>query len=172
MTEIPETVPSAGVPESHAQAARHEAFTMALYVSICLLAALGALTDTVLTHGVVLELVWGTTIGLAVAHLFAFLLAGRLLEGERLAAATRRTAVAQLIGAGFVATVTTVVILIVPTSAELNAARYDLALIIGVVGYLVARRSSHSRFRALIFAVCVMIIGLAVVIVKQRTAGH
>jgi dipeptide/tripeptide permease len=171
MTENPETAVHPDVPGSPAQV-RHEAFTMALYVSICLLAALGTLTGTVLTHGVVFELVWGTTVGLAVAHLFAFLLAGRLLEGERLSATTRRTALAQLAGAASVAIVTSVVILIVPTSAELNAARYDLALIIGIVGYLVARRSSRSRLRAVVFAVCVLVIGMAVVVVKQRASGH
>jgi hypothetical protein len=51
---------------------RKEAWTMALYVTICLLAALTALENVVAVPGQVFGLVWGTTIGLALAHLFAF----------------------------------------------------------------------------------------------------
>jgi hypothetical protein len=48
---------------------RKEAFTMALYVAICLLAAL----SVVAKHGKgaqvdALKIVWGTTLGLALAH--------------------------------------------------------------------------------------------------------
>jgi len=47
---------------------RREAFTMALYVAICLLAALSAVTDhTAESERNVFKLVWGTTVGLALA---------------------------------------------------------------------------------------------------------
>ena len=58
---------------------------MALYVTVCLLAALTALQNVVAVPGRVLGLVWGTTIGLALAHLFAFRIAGRLVQDGRLA---------------------------------------------------------------------------------------
>ena len=176
MTGTPELTPEAvSRPEashSYAEHLRHEAFTMALYVSICLLAALETLKDDVLTHGVVFQVVWGTTLGLALAHLFAFLLAGRLVEGRRISAATHATALAQMAGAATVAILTTVVIVLVPTRDELDAARYDLAALIGIIGYLVARHSARSRLRAVAFGVCVVVIGLAVALVKQRASGH
>jgi hypothetical protein len=54
-----------------------EAATMALYVSICLLAALAAVRERAdAGHVDVLRLVWGTTLGLALAHWFAFRLSG------------------------------------------------------------------------------------------------
>jgi tetrahydromethanopterin S-methyltransferase subunit B len=53
---------------------------MALYVTVCLLAALTALQNVVAVSGRVLGLVWGTTIGLALAHLFAFELPAALFR--------------------------------------------------------------------------------------------
>ena len=81
MTDDTDSYPAPDRPDiaghGSAKHLRHEAITMALYVATCLLAALAALTNAVLTRGVVFELIWTTTIGLAIAHLFAFLVAGR-----------------------------------------------------------------------------------------------
>ena len=64
---------------------RKEGFTMALYVSVCLLAALTGLPDRADRHLLdVLGIVWGTTIGLALAHWFAFRLSARLVESGEL----------------------------------------------------------------------------------------
>jgi hypothetical protein len=46
---------------------------------------------------------------------------------------------AQLAGAAGVAVAVSLVIIVVPTSVEVNAARYDRAVVIGVIGYAVAR---------------------------------
>ena len=71
---------------------RKEGFTMALYVSVCLLAALTGLPDDADRHTLdVLGIVWGTTIGLALAHLFAFRLSARLVESGDSAAKTRNS---------------------------------------------------------------------------------
>ena len=53
---------------------------MALYVAICLIAALTALAKLTAIPGHIMGLVWGTTVGLAVAHVFAFRIAGRLVH--------------------------------------------------------------------------------------------
>jgi hypothetical protein len=50
---------------------RKEAYTLALYVAICLLAAFAALPETG-AHAHVIGLIWGVTVGLALAHWFAF----------------------------------------------------------------------------------------------------
>lgn len=60
---------------------RKEPFTMALYVAVCLLAALTALSEHADRELVeVLGIVWGSTIGLALAHWFAFRMSARLVE--------------------------------------------------------------------------------------------
>jgi len=51
---------------------------MALYVAICLLAAFAALPETDV-HAHVMAIIWGVTIGLAVAHWFAFRVSARMV---------------------------------------------------------------------------------------------
>ena len=87
---------------------------MAPYVSIFLLAELAALDDAALHRGVVFAVVWGTTMGLALRNLFAYLLAGRLIEGRHLGAITRATAIAQLAGSARVAVIVSIIIGVVP----------------------------------------------------------
>jgi len=60
---------------------------MALYVAVCLLAALTA-ADEGAEHGHVrvLGLVWGVSIGLALAHVFAFRVSARLVAAGRIEA--------------------------------------------------------------------------------------
>src|SRR4051794_3274387 len=76
--------------EARAEVLR-EAVTMGLYVSVVLIAELAAIPETHLAGGRVtgpvggqlLALVWGTAVGLAVAHWFAFRLAAPGFRGER-----------------------------------------------------------------------------------------
>src|SRR5690606_5466434 len=58
---------------------RREAFTMALYTSITLLGAL-TVTGRRQSDVNVFAIVWGTTVGLALAHWFAFSFAVRLVD--------------------------------------------------------------------------------------------
>jgi len=62
---------------------------MALYVAIGLIAALTALENVTAVPGHILGLVWGTTVGLALAHVFAFRIAGRLVQDGELPRADR-----------------------------------------------------------------------------------
>ena len=71
-------------PRRHEQAVelRKEAYTMALYVAICLLATFAALPETD-AHAHAIAIVWGITIGLAVAHWFAFRVSARMVGRHR-----------------------------------------------------------------------------------------
>src|SRR3712207_7586974 len=71
--------PSASEDQEHALELRKESYTMALYVAICLLAALLALPDTITARSHLIGLIWGVTIGLAAAHWFAFRVSARLV---------------------------------------------------------------------------------------------
>ena len=171
MTDDTGSAPAPGRPEiaghGSAKHLRHEAITMALYVATCLLAALAALTNAALTRGVVFELIWTTTIGLAIAHLFAFLVAARFLDRGQITSATRATSLAQLLGALVVAVLVTIAVLLVPTSEELDAARLDIAIILGLLGYVIARNVPQTRGRSALFAFAVALFGFAVAAAKH-----
>ena len=69
--------PLSGVDE-HRLEFDKEALTMALYVAICLMAALIAIPESAVARTNVLGLVWGITLGLAIAHWFAFRVSARM----------------------------------------------------------------------------------------------
>ena len=93
--------------------ARREAYTTALYVAICLLAVLTAVADRPESgHLSVFELVWGTTIGLTLAHWFAFRLSARLVGAGAFGRHDAEAAAAQLGGALAVAVLATVPVVV------------------------------------------------------------
>ena len=72
----------AAPPPGHAEhllELRLEAFTMALYVAICLLAALLALPERAAEPTSMMGVVWGIALGLAIRHWFAFRVSARLV---------------------------------------------------------------------------------------------
>jgi hypothetical protein len=151
---------------------RKEGWTMALYVAICLIAALTALQSVTAVPGHILGLVWGTTVGLALAHVFAFRIAGRLVHDGDLPRADRIASVVQLASAAAVAVVVSLPVLLAPTESELDWARYTCAGIIGVVGYLVARGADRSRIRAVLFGLGVLAAATLIAALKHALAGH
>ena len=76
---------------------------MALYVAICLLAALIALPDTDAQHAHALQIIWRATVGLALAHWFAFRVSARPVGSGSVRPHDVESAGAQLAGAAGVA---------------------------------------------------------------------
>ena len=151
---------------------RKEAFTMALYVAICLLAALAAV-DEATAEDHVFEIVWGTTLGLALAHWFAFRVSARLVAAGAIRRIDAMAALAQVLGALAVALLATVSALILPTSAaEIDVVELVLACFIAVVGYAVARSSGANRRRSMAYGVMLLIVAGIVVLVKIALTGH
>lgn len=149
-----------------------EACTMALYIAICLLAALTVASDHQLGEVNVLALVWGTTLGLAVAHWFAFRLSARLVGSGALRRIDVEVSAAQLVGAAAVAVLATIPVVLFPESSELDAVRFVLAGFIAVVGYAVARTSGASARRAVLYATGTLAVGLAIAVLKNTLVGH
>jgi hypothetical protein len=145
---------------------------MGLYVTVCLLAALAAFESVVAVPGRVLGLVWGTTVGLALAHLFAFRIAGRLVHDGRLPRSDQIVSAVQLAAAAAVALLVSIPIVIASPTGELDWARYTCAGIIGVVCYGVARSAQKSRIRAVLFGLGVLILAIIVAVIKHALAGH
>jgi len=156
--------------DDQARHVRREALTMALYVSITLLAALTVTEDGGNAHLPVLEVVWGTTVGLALAHWCAFGLAARLV-GPLSGPSVARELAAELGGACAVAGIATLAVIVFPTKLEWAAARFAVATCIGVLAYAEIRTLGGSRGRALRVAVVALILAESVATVK-RAIGH
>jgi len=151
---------------------RKEGWTMALYLAVCLIAALTALENAIAIPGRVMGLVWGTTIGLALAHLFAFRIAGRLVHDGRISKSDQIVSGIQLAAAAAVAVMVSVPVLIAPPDSELDWARFMCAGIIGAGGYGVARGAEQNRIRSLAFATGVLAVALVVAGIKHALVGH
>ena len=146
---------------------------MALYVAVCLLAALIALGEDA-DHGHVraFGLVWGTTVGLALAHAFAFRISARLTAGGRFGADDAHIVLAQLAGATFVAAIATLPVLVFDSTTEFDVVRTVLAVFIGALGYEVGRLSGAGRARSVVSGGLVLLLALAIAVTKNILSGH
>ena len=122
---------------------------MALYVSIVLLAAMIAISDDTLVHDDELfYLIWGTTLGLAIAHWVAFSMASRLVHG-RPDREDVMLAVSQLSGPTAVAIVCTVPVVLLPGDVQADVVRLLLGFVLGLTGYLTARHMGAGTARSI-----------------------
>lgn len=126
MTDEPSV--DAASPHEEAVELRKEACTTALYVAICLLAALLAVPEDVV-HTRVTGIIWGVTVGLAAAHWFAFRVSARLVGAGTIRSPDVRLAGAQLLGAVVVAVLASVPVVLLPQSMELGVTTVWLAAI-------------------------------------------
>ncbi len=150
---------------------------MALYISIALLGALVALPDDDRAmapgpHGwALIGLIWGTTVGLALAHWFAFVVAARGMSGGRRTADVE-LGLAQIAGAACVALLATLPILVTSDRSDQEAATLMPTLVIGLTGYAVARLAGRARVWSAVTGVALALAGIAVAIVKIELVGH
>ncbi|TMK67803.1 MAG: hypothetical protein E6G60_00255 [Actinobacteria bacterium] len=156
-----------------------EAATMVLYVSIVLLAELAALPEGHNAEGTrgpvgwaLIAIFWGTTMGLVLAHWFAFHIATQGLSSGRPRDQHRAELVAQLTGAGLVAVIASLAVLLLSPDGERQDVPFVLASIIGIVGYLVERANGRSRTASLVFAASTLAVGLAIAGVKTFLSYH
>ena len=150
-----------------------EAMTMALYVAVCLLAALSAIAESS-DHGhvQVLGIIWGTAIGLVLAHIYAFRMSTRLVAAGVVPPAERELALAQVVGAAVVAVMCTIPVVVLSPTSELDTVRLLLAGFIATVAFLVARNSGASTFRSTLYAALSLLVGVAVALTKNVLSGH
>lgn len=172
MTETPTAAEASRIRHAEREHLVREASTMALYVSIVLLAALAAVADDGHTAIPVIPLIWGTTVGLALAHWFAFSLASRLAAGGRREREHIELAAAQILGAIAVAVVVSLPILLLPERSEYRVARFELAVVIGLIAFLVARSNGSGRLRSTLYALGTLVAATTVAAVKNFLAGH
>jgi hypothetical protein len=153
---------------------------MVLYVSVVEIAELTAIPEDHFAHGRVtgptgqalLGIIWGTAVGLALAHWFAFGLAARGFRGERVTRTDTYVGLAQVGAAMFVAALSSVPILFLPDVREQETTAWVPALLIGVVAYLISRRSGSKRLAAVLYGIVAVALGIAVALVKSKLAAH
>jgi hypothetical protein len=158
---------------------RVEATMMVLYLAIVLLAEFSALPEGHpsghATQGPVgwelVAILWGTTIGLVLAHWFAFEVAARGVMGEP-ESHDRAEIWAELAAAACVATLASVPVLLLPADAARVVVPYVLAIVIGGVAYLVERLHGRSRLWAAGFATLALALGVVIATVKSYLAYH
>ena len=153
---------------------------MVLYVSVVEIAELAAIPEEHFAHGRVtgpvggklLAIIWGTAVGLAIAHWFAFRLAAPAFRGERPTRVDTYIGLAQVGGAIFVAVVSSLPVLFLSEVRAQETTEDVPALLIGIVGYLIARSTGRSRLAASFYGVTVLALGVLVALVKTRLAAH
>jgi hypothetical protein len=157
-----------------------EATIMVLYVSVVEIAELAALPDSHRPHGLVvgpsdlqlLAIVWGTALGLALAHLFAFGIAAPGIRGTRPTRHHLMVGLSQLVGAAFVAVISSLPVLLLNRNATLEIIGEVPAVIIGVIAYFIARATGRGRTSSVFFGITALALGVVVAIVKYTLTAH
>ncbi len=157
-----------------------EAITMVLYVSVVEIAELAAIPETHGSGGSVtgpvsaqlLAIIWGTAVGLAIAHWFAFRLAGQAFRGDRVTGLDTKVGLAQVGAAMFVAAVSSIPVLLFDDVRAQEFTGLVPAVLIGIVGYLISREAGRSRIVAAIYGVTALALGVLVATVKSALAAH
>ncbi len=150
-----------------------EASTMVLYVSVVLLATLAAIDDTSDASDVkLLEVIWGTTLGLALVHFFAFRVSSRLVRGTSFHRHDLHLAFAQIGGALAVGAVCSIPVIVLPPNSENDVTRLLLGVLLGIAGYTSGRTGAASRPRSLLLGALALLLGVAVALIKNALVGH
>lgn len=145
---------------------------MALYVSLVLAAEFVAAGEQAASRAIVAGVIWGTCLGLAVTHVFAFNLAARLFAGGALPAGTRRAVWAQVGAAAAVALIVTVPLTFLAIGPALDAAAFVVAGLIGATAYLASRGAGAGRVRSMVDGLLTLVAALVVVGLKVALTGH
>ena len=153
---------------------------MVLYVSVVEIAELAALPEAHFADGHVtgpvgaqlLEIVWGTAIGLALAHWFAFRVAAPSLRGFRPSRHDVHIGLAHLGGAAFVAAVSSLPVLVLSDVRAHETIGDIPAAVIGVIAYLVARATGKGQLPSIVYGVIALALGVVVALVKSVLAAH
>ena len=143
---------------------------MAFYVAVVLDAAL--ITFDPEHSDSAIGLVWGTSIGLALAHVFAFRLTNRLLAPQAHDRGDWRVSLAQLSGAAAVAALASLPVLLLPDTFGARFGAGLMEFFVGVVALVVGRTRGASWGRSILFAVGVSVLAGMVATLKNALVGH
>lgn len=157
-----------------------EAVTMVLYISIVEIAELAAIPESHFANGTVtgpvdeqlLGILWGTAVGLALAHWVAFQFAAPVFRGDRPSSRAASILLVQLGGAALVAAVSSAPVLFLSDLRSQETTGYVPAVLIGIVAYVIGRSSGRPRGAALLYGVTAVCVGILVAFVKSVLASY
>lgn len=162
---------AAGAGDHQRTEVARESVTMALYVSVSVLAVLLALpADRGEGHGREWLTVLGAGIGLVLAHHVAFRLSTRLVSGGLLTPESVRLLKAQALGGLPIAVVAALPVLVLGPDPGVTVSEVLLLGLVALVGYRSVRASS-SRARALGYVVG-LVLSVGAVIGFKLLVGH
>jgi hypothetical protein len=158
---------------AHRRERVREGVTMALYISLSLLAVMLAVPRdagpaTAESPALVIFL---TSLGLILAHQLAYRLSTRLAHHGRLAREHLDILAAQLVGGLLVTVVAVIPVILVEGIRGVIVSELVLLAFIAGVAYAAARLVPHSRLRALGYAGGIVVVALGVLWVKGLV-GH
>ncbi|MGI9556877.1 MAG: hypothetical protein ACR2N5_02940 [Solirubrobacterales bacterium] len=158
---------------THRDRLYEEAVTMSMYLAIVLYAALIALPEEDrLDRWVAIATIWGTSIGLAAAHVFSFGVAARLVARGRPELSERHIAMVQLVAAMVVAALASIPLAILgTTNTAYEVAESILGAIIGVAAFVTARRAGVGLRRSFVITAVIVLIA-ALIIAFKAAVGH
>jgi hypothetical protein len=159
--------------DEEARLAAREFFAAALYMALVLLAVLVAVpAESLPSDESVVGLLFGSAIGLTLAHWLAFRLAAHLTEeGGFAAQSAAREAAAQILGGVGVAALAAAPFLLLDGEAALTGALVVLAAMPALTGLAIARLRGRSWLSSLVTAAVVLLLAVVVVMVKEGL-GH
>lgn len=159
---------------AHAALGSHvlrEALTMALYLTISLLAVLAVHPEDHASGLAAAGTIWGTVVGLTLAHVLAFRLVARRCAGASLEQEDLQAMAGQALAAMVVATLASLPSLLGGVPA-LGLSRTLLAGLVGLFAFGTARRHGAATTRSLVYAVAVVLIAGLVAVAKNVVGGH
>lgn len=151
---------------------RRAVATMVLYVSVVLMGAIATVPADDLDEDVeVAAVIWGSALGLALAHWFAFNASAHLFRGEGINADELREGVWEALAALGVAVMATVPLLLLDDTLAAVVSLLALAVVVTAVAYVASRHGGLSRPRALLRGGVTMVLAVIVAALKIRI-GH
>lgn len=144
-----------------------ESVTMALYLSLSLLAVLLAIPADSLNGKNPVGVLLMTAIGLLVAHLLASAIASRLVSGGVLDAESRATFAAQILAGVVVTLLMLLPMLFVHPPGSFWLSEGLLLAFVCWVGYVAARQAEKSALRAWAYVAAVFLSVVLVLVVKS-----
>lgn len=138
---------------------------MGVYLSIALVALIASF-ENVLNQGEEILLIWGSAIGLTLAHVFAFRLA-HIYEYGIAPAEGWRSVAAMFLSAASVALFASIPYAIsFSTVSSASLAMWILLAFVGIVAYFAARSRGWSSLRRLAYSLSTLLLAALISIIK------
>lgn len=148
-----------------------EAVTMALYLSLSLLAVLLAIPTGGATAEDPVGLLFLTAVGLLVAHLLAFAISSRLVSRGLMDSEARLIAFAQVVGGIIVVVLVMIPMILFDAPTSIQVAEGLLLAFVAGNGYLAARQADISVLRSWLYVASV-VVSVVIVLGLKAAVGH